>query len=122
MFSCPSASIVVFNGSPTLFCVSFFVCFICTLLAPVQAERFIIISADSRYLEDQGTQLNTSRYPYRIEENINRTTTFHKLIFNLTPGDRETFEILWKREEICPLEQFRLFSVICFYLFIDFHV
>ena len=48
-------------------------------------------TVDSRYLEVEGTLWNTSRYPYfdisdfKIEENTNRTTEFHKWIRNKTP-------------------------------------
>ena len=60
---------------------------------------------DSRYLEVQGTFWNTSRYLYqvcRIEQKINRATTFHKLFCNLTPEVRDVLKILWKRGEIAP--------------------
>ena len=45
----------------------------------------------------------------RIEEKINRTTTFHKCICNLTPEVRDILKILWKRG-----------AVFC-YLLLDFH-
>ena len=46
---------------------------------------------------------------------INRTTTFHKWICNLTPEIRDILKILWKRE-IAPKEQFLLCSTIFRYL------
>ena len=80
---------------------------------------------DSRYLEVQGTFWNYSRYPYldisdlQNEEKINRTTTLHKWICNLTLEVRDTLKILWKRWE---MEQFLLFSTIFCYPLLDFHV
>ena len=35
---------------------------------------------------------------------MNRTTTFHKLICNLTPEVRDALKILWERGEIAPKE------------------
>ena len=58
----------------------------------------------------------------RTEEKINRTTTFHKWVYNLTPEVRNILKILWKRGEIAPKEQFLLFSTIFCYLLLDFHV
>ena len=66
-------------------------------------------TVDSRYLEFQGTVWNSSRYPYlnisglQNWGKINRTTTFHKCIRNLTPGVRSILKILWKRGEIAPI-------------------
>ena len=76
---------------------------------------------DSRYFKVQGTLWNTSRYPYldisdlQNGGKINRTTTFHKWICNLTPDVRDILKILWKEEKL-------LFSTIFCYLLLDFHV
>ena len=60
-------------------------------------------TVDSRYLEVQGTLWTTSRYPYihtatyqncRIEEKINRTTTFNKCICDWTLEIRDILKIL----------------------------
>ena len=56
----------------------------------------------------------------KIEGKI-RTTTFHKSICNLTPEDRDTLKILWKREEIAPEEQLLPFFTIFWYVLLDFH-
>ena len=53
---------------------------------------------------------------------INRTTTFHKWLFHLTPEGRHILKILWKWGEIAPREQFLLFSTIFCYLLLDFHI
>ena len=53
----------------------------------------------SGVLQDIGT------LPYqicRIEEKINRTTTFHNWICHLTPEVRNILKILWKRGDIAP--------------------
>ena len=51
--------------------------------------------------------IGTSTYQIcRIEEKINKKTTFHKLIHNLTPEVRVVLKILWKRKEIVHQEQF----------------
>ena len=50
----------------------------------------------------------------RIEEKINRTTTFNKCICNFAHEVRDILKILWKRGEIAPEEQFLLFSTIFF--------
>ena len=53
-----------------------------------------------KYLRD----IRTSTYQIcRIEEKINPTTIFHKLVYNLTPEVRFILKILWKREAISPL-------------------
>ena len=63
---------------------------------------------DSRNLEDQGTLWNTWKYPYstcqicRIQENINRPTTFPKWICKLCSEVEDALKILWERGEIAP--------------------
>ena len=67
--------------------------------------------------------IRTSTYQIcRIEEKMHRATEFHKWICYLTPEVRGTLEILWKRGEIAPLEQFLLFSTIFCYLLLEFYV
>ena len=50
----------------------------------------------------------------RIEEKINRTTTFHKAVYNLTPEVRDILKILWKRGAISPLFHNILLPVVRF--------
>ena len=57
-----------------------------------------------------------------IEEKINRTTTFHKWICYLIPEVGDTMKILRMRGQIAPQEQLLLFSIIFWYLLLDFHV
>ena len=50
----------------------------------------------------------------RIEEKLNRTTTFNKCICNLTPEVRDMLKILRKRGAISPLFHNILLSVVRF--------
>ena len=73
-------------------------------------------TVDFRYLEVQGTRWNTSRYPYfEISDlhswgKINRTTTFHKWICNLTPEVRDILKIVRKKEKLILRSNFSSFS------------
>ena len=81
--------------------------------------QLIFVISKSKGLSEILWDIHTSTYQIcRIEKKINRTTTFHKWIFNLTPEDKDILKILWKRE----IAQFLLFSTIFCYLLLDFHV
>ena len=73
-------------------------------------------TVDSRYLEFQGTQWNTSRYPYLVisdlqnEEKIIRTTTFKKYMCNWTLKFGDILKIMWKKGEIVPSLFHNIFS------------
>ena len=55
----------------------------------------------SKRLSEVFLDICTSTYQIcRIEAKINRTTTFHKWIRNLTPEVRDILKIMWKRGEI----------------------
>ena len=87
----------------------------------VQSTRVISKSkGPSETLRD----IRTSTYQvWRIEENTNGTTKFHKWTCNLTPLVRKyMWKILWKRGEIAPEEQFLLLSTVFCYLMLDFCV
>ena len=56
------------------------------------------------------------------EEKINRTTTFHKCISNLTPEVGDVLKILWKKGEIAPQEHFFLLFHNILSPVLDFHV
>ena len=80
---------------------------------------------DSRYLElsEILRDIRISTYQNcRIEEKINRTTTFNKCICKWTLEIRDILKILWKRGEIALLEQFLLFSTIFCDLLLDFRL
>ena len=82
-----------------------------------------LVISKSKGLSEILRDIRTSTYQIcRIEEKINRTTTFNKYICNLTPEVRDISKILWKRREIAPGEQFLFFSTIFCYLLSDFHV
>ena len=82
-----------------------------------------LVISKSRGLSEILRDIRSSTYQIcRIEEKINRTTTFHKWICKLTPEARWILKILWKRGEIAPKEQFLLFSTIFCYLLLDFHI
>ena len=55
-----------------------------------------------------------------VRRTINRTTTFNKWIYNMTPEVRNIYKIMWKRGEI--RSNFSSFPQYFFYLFLDFHV
>ena len=58
--------------------------------------------------------IHTSTYQIcRIEEKINRTTTFHKWVYNLTPEVRDILKILWKSGEIAPFSFPQYFVSCC---------
>ena len=81
-----------------------------------------LVIAKSKGRSEKLRDIRTSTYHIcRHEENVNRTTTFHKWICNLTPEDRDILKILWKRGEIAPKEQFLLFSTIFCYMSLDFY-
>ena len=68
-------------------------------------KRSIQINVRSTLIisEVQGTLSNTSWYPYSDISDLqnwrkmNRTTTFHKWVCNLTPEVKDIMKILWKR-------------------------
>ena len=91
---------------------------LCILQCKVQST---LVISNSKGLSKILRDIPTSTYQNcRIEEKINRTTTFNKCICNWTLGIRDILKILWKRGEIAPLEQFLLFSTIFCYLLLDF--
>ena len=60
--------------------------------------------SNSKGLSEILRDIRTSTYQNcRIEEKINRTTTFNKCICNWTLEIRDILKILWKRGEIAPL-------------------
>ena len=82
-----------------------------------------LVTSNSKGLSEILRDIRTSTYKNcRIEEKINRTTTFNKCICNWTLEIRDILKILWKRGEIAPLEQFLLFSTIFYYLLLYFHL
>ena len=80
----------------------------------------MILLTKYSFLEFQGSLWNTSRYPnfdIRFAElriKLIRLTTSNKYMCNWTLEVRDRLKILWKRGEIAHLEQFLLFSTICF--------
>ena len=73
------------------------------------------LSRSPRELSEILRDIRTSTYEIcRIEEKINQTTTFHKLICNMTPEFRWILKILWKRGEIVikamPFSRHRLLN------------
>ena len=52
----------------------------------------------------------------RVRKTINRTATFNKCVYYLTPVVRDILKILWRRGG------FLLFSTIFCYLLLDFHI
>ena len=82
-----------------------------------------LIISNCNILSEILRDIRTSTYQIcRLEEKLNRTTTFNKCICNLIPEVRDILKILWKRGEIAPKEQFLLFSTIFCYLLLDFRV
>ena len=76
--------------------------------------RSILVISKSKGLSKILWYISTLTYQIcRIEEKINRITTFNKWICNLTPETRAIMKILWKR---------LLFSTIFCYMLLDFHV
>ena len=72
-----------------------------------------LVISNSKGLAEIPRDIRTSTYQgCRIEEKIIQTTTFNKYICNWTLDVRDILKILWKREEIVPLEQFLLISTI----------
>ena len=68
----------------------------------IQIQSTLVISK-SKELSEILRDIRTSTYQiYRIEEQINRITTFHKSICNLTYEIRGILKILWKSGEIAP--------------------
>ena len=66
-------------------------------------NKSTLVVSKSKGLSEILRYIRISTYQiYRIEEKINPTTTFHKLICNLTPEVQDILKILWKREEIAP--------------------
>ena len=94
--------------------------FITSLMLPVQST-LVISKGLSEILRD----IRTSTYQIcRIEETnkqINRTTTFHKLICNLTSEVRDILKHCGKDEKL-PLAQFLFFFTIFCNLLLDLHV
>ena len=87
--------------------------------APLQKAKLqsIPVISKSKVPSEILRDVRSSTYQIcRIEEKINRTTTFHKWVYKLTPEVRYILKILWKRGEIAPWEQFLLFSTIFCYL------
>ena len=92
-------------------------CFLNSTRKHIQSTLFV---SKSKGLSEILRDTRTSTYQIcRIEEKINRTTTFHKWICNLIPGYRDILEIVWKREEIGLISP--LYHNIC-YLLLDCHV
>ena len=59
------------------------------------------IISKSKGLSEILRDIHTLTYQIcRIEDKINRTTTFHKCICNMGPEVRDILKILWKRGEI----------------------
>ena len=84
-----------------------------------------LVFSKSKGLSEILRDIRASTYQIcRIDKKkiINRITTFHKWICNLTPEDRDVLKILWKRGEIAPMERFLLFSTIFWYLLLQLHV
>ena len=86
-------------------------------------------TVDSRYLEIEGTIINTLRYPYFdisdlwYSGNIIWTTKFYKWLCNVTPLIRNIYwKYCGKGEKLLPQEQFLLFSTIFCNLIFDFYV
>ena len=78
-----------------------------------------LVISNSKWLSEILRDIRTSTYQIcRIEEKINRTTTFNKCIRNWTLEVRDILKILWKRGEIAIS---LLFHNI-FYLLLDFRV
>ena len=75
----------------------------------LREDQVVSFTVDSRYLEDQETLLNTSRYLY---QKINRTATFHKWLCNLTPEVRNILKLLWVCKQWSSFFEFRCF--VCF--------
>ena len=87
-------------------------------------KQSTLVISNSKGLSEILRDINTSIYQNcRIEENINRTTSFNKCICNWTLEIRAILKLLWKRGENAPLEYlFFLFSTIFCYLLLDFHL
>ena len=63
-----------------------------------------LVISKSKSLSEILQDIRISTYQIcRIEEKINRTTTFNILVCNLTPEVRDILKILWKRGEIAPI-------------------
>ena len=87
----------------------------------IQVQSTLVIS-NSKGLSEILWDIRTSTYQIcRIEEKLIRLTTFNKYMCNWTLEVRDILNILWKRGEIAPWEQFLLFSII-FFTLLDFHV
>ena len=92
----------------------FFFC-VCFFIWVLLLHSTLVIS-NSKRLSEILRDIRTSTYQIcRIEEKINKTTTFNKYMCNWTLDGRDILKILWKIA-ISPI------STIFFYLLLDFHV
>ena len=86
-----------------------------TGLSRAMTKKYIqstLIISKSKGLSEILQDIRTSTYHIcTIEIKITRSTTFHKLICNLTPEVRAILKILWKRGEIAFLHN--LFVTCC---------
>ena len=80
--------------------------------------QLTLVISKSKGLSELLRDIHISTYKIcRIQEKLNRTTTFLKWICNLTPEVRDRLKILWKRGESAPLEQYDLLSSFFFFFF-----
>ena len=93
----------------------FFLC-VCFFIWVLLLHSTLVIS-NYKGLSEILRDIRTSTYQIcRIEEKINKTTTFNKYMCNWTLEGRDILKILWKIRAISPI------STIFFYLLLDFHV
>ena len=75
----------------------------CTIIyfcGEIIKNQFTLIILKCKGLSEILQDIRTATYQIsRIEEKINQTTKFHKLICNLMPEVRGILKILWKRGE-----------------------
>ena len=79
-----------------------------------------LVISNPKGLSEILRDIRTSTYQNcRIEEKLNRTTTFNKCICNWTLEIRDILKILWKKGEIAPFSPLFhniLLSIVRFYL------